>query len=162
VTARSSGAGRGPTFEVRLPLLPAGVAVGAPAPRVSRRVAGEPVRVLIVEDNEDNRQSLVALLTQLGHVASAAADGPQALQRLAAAPHDLAIVDIGLPAMDGYEVARRIRRTIGARPYLVALTGYGQPEDRARARDAGFDEHVTKPVGLEILEKIISLAPRAR
>jgi signal transduction histidine kinase len=164
VTARSPGPGKGATFEVRLPLLPAGIAATASgAPRPSRRVADSmPLRVLIVEDNEDNRESLVALLGQLGHAPSAVADGPQALERLGAEAHDLAIVDIGLPAMDGYEVARQVRETFGPRPYLVALTGYGQPEDRARARAAGFDDHVTKPLDLDALERLIAHTPRVR
>ena len=157
VTARSLGPGRGSTFEVRLPLLPAGIAVSAPRPRPSRRGA-EALRVLIVEDNEDNRESMVALLAQLGHSPSAVADGPQALERLARDGHDLAIVDIGLPAMDGYEVARQVRRRLGSRPYMVALTGYGQPEDRARAREAGFDDHVTKPLDLDTLDRLIARA----
>jgi signal transduction histidine kinase/ActR/RegA family two-component response regulator len=158
VTARSPGPGRGATFEVRLPLLraeepakppQAPVATAQPAP------AGEPLRVLIVEDNVDNRESLVMLLEQLGHAPTAAEDGPQALKQLAAAPHDLAIVDIGLPQMDGYEVARRVRGTLGSRVHLVALTGYGQPEDRERAKAAGFDDHVTKPLDLKQLEQLL-------
>jgi signal transduction histidine kinase len=158
VTARSQGPGRGSTFEVRLPVLPAGSspAVGtALAARKSGRTAGAPARVLIVEDNDDNRESLVLLLEQLGHVATAAGDGPEALERLAAGEYDLAMVDIGLPEMDGYELARRVRQDLGSRVHLVALTGYGQPEDRERARAAGFDDHVTKPLDLAALERLL-------
>jgi len=162
VTARSPGPGRGSTFEVRLPLLRGASSAAAARPPSARRrgvAAGGAVRVLIVEDNDDNRESLVLLLEQLGHVPMAAADGPEALQRLTAGECDLAIVDIGLPQMDGYEVARRVRETgRGSGLYLVALTGYGQPEDRERARAAGFDDHVTKPVDLEVLERLLARA----
>ena len=167
VTAVSPGPGRGSTFEVRLPLLPAEETVVAsqPSDGAARPAAAvEPLRVLIVEDNDDNRESLVMLLEQLGHAPSAAEDGPKALERLAAEEHDLAIVDIGLPQMDGYEVARRVRGTLGSRVRLVALTGYGQPEDRERAKAAGFDDHVTKPLDLRQLESLlesVSHTPRA-
>jgi len=159
VTARSPGPGRGSTFEVRLPLMPAAAAVASDTRRAAparSRATREPVRVLVVEDNDDNRESLVMLLEQLGHLPSAVADGPHALERLGAEPHDLAIVDIGLPQMDGYEVARRARESLGSRVYLVALTGYGQPEDRERARAAGFDDHVTKPLDLQQLERLLA------
>ena len=160
VTARSPGPGRGSTFEVRIPVLPAGSSAAVESARTARKrsaAAGAPVRVLIVEDNDDNRESLVLLLEQLGHVATAAGDGPEALERLAAGEYDLAIVDIGLPHMDGYELARRLRETGRASSlHLVALTGYGQPEDRERARAAGFDDHVTKPLDLETLERLLA------
>jgi signal transduction histidine kinase/ActR/RegA family two-component response regulator len=160
VTARSAGPGLGSTFEVRLPLLPGAPGPAAPKPpgaRERRVATGGRVRVLIVEDNDDNRESLVLLMEQLGHVPTAASDGPEALERLAAGEYDLAIVDIGLPQMDGYELARRVRAS-GRAPalYLVALTGYGQPEDRERAQAAGFDDHVTKPLDLEALEKLLA------
>jgi signal transduction histidine kinase/CheY-like chemotaxis protein len=160
VTASSPGPGRGSTFEVRLPVLPAAAARATPAPpALPARSAGlEPVRVLVVEDNVDNRESLVLLLEQLGHAPTAAADGPDALERLAGEPFDLAIIDIGLPGMDGYELARQVRATLGSSAYLVALTGYGQPEDRARARAAGFDDHVTKPADLGGMERITHAA----
>jgi signal transduction histidine kinase/CheY-like chemotaxis protein len=164
VTARSAGPGQGSTFEVRLPLLPADAARAEPAPDGAPRRSvspGESMRVLVVEDNVDNRESLVLLLEQLGHTATPAGDGSEALERLAAEAHDLAIVDIGLPGMDGYELARRVRKTVDPAVYLVALTGYGQPEDRARARRAGFDDHVTKPLDLAGLNRITSAARQA-
>jgi signal transduction histidine kinase/CheY-like chemotaxis protein len=168
VTARSPGPGRGSTFEVRLPVLPAAAsrAASAPAAPLARPAAGhEPIRVLVVEDNVDNRESLVLLLEQLGHAPTAAADGPAALERLAGESFDLAIIDIGLPGMDGYELARQVRATFGSSAYLVALTGYGQPEDRERARAAGFDDHVTKPADLNGLAAVlakVSRTPRSR
>ena len=162
VTARSAGPGLGSTFEVRLPLLSSTAPDVTDAPAGASRpslAASERLRVLIVEDNDDNRESMVVLLERLGHDASAVADGPQALERLAKAPHDLAIVDIGLPKMDGYELARRVRASFGSSIHLVALTGYGQPEDRERARAAGFDDHVTKPLDLNALMALLQ-APR--
>ena len=165
VTARSGGPGRGSTFEVRLPLLRAdSVAPAAASPGAAARPhVGEPVRVLIVEDNEDNRESMVLLLEELGHAPAAAADGPEALERLAGKVYDLAIIDIGLPGMDGYELARHVRDAFGSGVRLVALTGYGQPEDRERARAAGFDDHVTKPLDLNVLGRLlerVSQTPR--
>ena len=158
VTARSPGPGRGSTFEVRLPVLRSAWPHrrrddGGPG---ARGAEGQPLRVLIVEDNEDNRESLLLLLEGLGHAAGAAGDGPQALGRLAREAYDLAVIDIGLPGMDGYELARRVRETAGSRVCLVALTGYGQPEDRERARAAGFDDHVTKPLDLKALETVLA------
>jgi signal transduction histidine kinase/CheY-like chemotaxis protein len=159
VAARSPGPGLGSTFEVRLPLLRGASSPPAAPPAARGRgvAAGEAVRVLIVEDNDDNRESLVLLMEQLGHLPTAVADGPEALERLATGEYDLAIVDIGLPQMDGYELARRVRETGQVSGlYLVALTGYGQPEDRERARAAGFDDHVTKPLDLEALERLLA------
>jgi len=115
-----------------------------------------PLRVLVVDDSEDNRESLSLLLEQLGHRPTRAADGPAALQQLQEGDHDLALVDIGLPEMDGYEVARRIRAGRSREVYLVALTGYGQPEDRERSRAAGFDDHLTKPVDFSVLLEILA------
>jgi len=159
VTARSPGPGRGSTFEVRLPLLPVSSSAAEPEPvksAPSASAVGRPLRVLVVDDSDDNRESLSLLLEQLGHRPTLAADGPAALEQLAAEDHDLALVDIGLPMMDGYEVARRVRAGLGREPYLVALTGYGQPEDRERARDAGFDDHLTKPLDFAVLVEILA------
>jgi signal transduction histidine kinase len=155
VTARSEGPGRGATFEVRLPAVSGAPAASPPAAGLPRPVAAERLRILVVDDNPDNRESLTLLLDHMGHDAITAGDGPAALERLAAEAPDLAIVDIGLPGMDGYELARLVRGT-GSRLYLVALTGYGHPEDRERARLAGFDDHVTKPLDLKTLEAVLA------
>ena len=105
-----------------------------------------PRRVLIVDDNEDAANSLALILELGGHQTASVYTAVDALQRAAAFRPEVVLLDIGLPGMDGYEVARTIQRELaGERPRLIALTGYGQASDRASALDAGFDAHVTKP-----------------
>lgn len=145
VSAHSDGAGKGSVFTVQLPLATekgnAGSLGVQPSP------AGEGCRVLLVEDNEDNRQTLAAVLGIYGHTVSAAADGTSGLQAAMEDVPDVAVIDIGLPGIDGYEVARRLRASPATRGIrLVAVTGYGQQEDRDRALAAGFDVHLVKPV----------------
>ena len=159
VEAHSDGAGHGATFTIRLPRIPAPAATPrapepppAPAP-----VPGVPRRILVVEDNVDAREMLRAQLAQDGHEVHAAADGPTGVDMAAAVLPDVVFIDIGLPGIDGYEVARRIRATERGRAMLlVALTGYGQADDRRRALDAGCDLHVTKPVFPERLAEILA------
>ena len=156
--AQSEGTDRGTEMAVRLPLAdePRGLERGgrssAPAPR-SRRV-------LVVDDGEDNREVLAMCLEQLGHEVLVAPDGPSAVARALSEQLDLMLVDIGLPGLDGYEVARRVRAARGPGLYMVALTGYGQPEDRRRALDAGFDQHLTKPVRVSALEDVLRCVGR--
>jgi signal transduction histidine kinase/CheY-like chemotaxis protein len=155
-SAASEGPGRGSVFTVRLP------AVRAPA-STRRRVgtkATVPARdVLVVEDNDDARETLKRMLELEGHRVRVAADGVAGLEAVRAAPPEIALIDIGLPKMDGYELARRIRSELGERqPYLVAVTGYGLPEDRKRTRDAGFDLHVVKPVDAALLADVLERA----
>jgi CheY-like chemotaxis protein len=101
----------------------------------------------VVDDNEDALELLAEFLRNAGHVVMTAKDGPTALKIMRTFHADVAILDIGLPVMDGYELAGRLRAELGKElPRLIALTGYGQESDRARAREAGFDEHLTKPV----------------
>jgi CheY-like chemotaxis protein len=122
-------------------------------------VPGVPRRILVVEDNVDAREMLRAQLAQDGHEVHAAADGPTGVDMAAAVLPDVVFIDIGLPGIDGYEVARRIRATERGRSMLlVALTGYGQADDRRRALDAGCDLHVTKPVFPERLAEILAAA----
>src|SRR2546427_12386002 len=102
--------------------------------------------ILIVEDNADAREARRMLLELAGRVVRAAAEGVEALELARAKDPDIALVDIGLPGIDGYEVARRIRAAGDKRPLLIALTGYGQPEDRRRATEAGLDSLLGKPV----------------
>jgi signal transduction histidine kinase/CheY-like chemotaxis protein len=156
VTAHSPGLGQGSTFEVRLPLAAADAAPSRTPARPSSASRPSTLRILVVEDNADNRDSLVFLLRQLGHEVTEAEDGRRALQAFAAGAYELAFVDIGLPGIDGYEVARRVRAAAGASVHLVALTGYGQPEDRDRSRAAGFDDHLTKPLDLAALDAIVA------
>jgi signal transduction histidine kinase/CheY-like chemotaxis protein len=143
VQARSSGAGGGSEFTVRLPATE-GDHLSDARPdlvRVSRQ------RVLIIEDQPDCREALRSVLELDGHVVQEAADGEDGLRRLLAWRPDIAFVDLGLPHLDGYGVAKAIRAMPGGDgPFLVALTGYGQQEDRRRALDAGFNAHLVKPV----------------
>lgn len=114
-----------------------------------------PLAILIVEDHADARDTLRLLLQLDGHRVTEAGTGARAVELAAAARFDVAMVDIGLPDMDGYEVARRIRTSGGRGVYLVALTGYGEPDDRQRALAAGFDAHLVKPVDPDDLLKAL-------
>jgi signal transduction histidine kinase/CheY-like chemotaxis protein len=158
ITASSAGLGCGAEFVVTLPLASAHEAEasaphGSKAPALRRRV-------LVVDDSADNRESLQELLESLGHDVAVAADGFQAVDRICELQPEVAIVDIGLPGWDGYEVARRTRVKLGANVYLIALTGYGQTEDVQRADAAGFDAHVTKPADIGALRSLIEQRPR--
>ena len=112
--------------------------------------------ILIIEDNADARDALRMLLELDGHTVEAVEEGQQALEVARAKDPDIALVDIGLPGIDGYEIARRVRARDTRRPVLIALTGYGQPSDRRRATDAGFDVHVTKPVNSSALLELLA------
>jgi CheY-like chemotaxis protein len=159
VRADSSGPGLGSEFVIRLP-----IAKGGPRLLASEeeplRDAGRR-RILVIEDNRDVREPLEVLLRELGHDVSSAVDGAQGIDRALELRPDVALVDIGLPRFDGYEVARHVRAALGDAITLVALTGYGQPEDRRRALAAGFDSHLTKPVQLAALERALLERPVA-
>ena len=152
VSAESDGPGRGSLFTVRLPL------VASPPARQELGGARSTVRrqVLIVEDNQDTREMLKELLESAGHVVREAADGPSGVASALEHRPDAAIIDIGLPGLDGYQVAGAIRSQSDPPPMLIALTGYGSAEDRRRAHEAGFDLHLVKPVNLEILQRVLS------
>jgi two-component system, sensor histidine kinase len=111
--------------------------------------------ILVVEDNADARDALCVLLELEGYAVEAVEEGHQAIEITRAKDPDIALVDIGLPGIDGYEVARRVRAN-GRRPVLIALTGYGQPEDRRRATEAGFDEVLVKPVDPNALTALLA------
>ena len=151
VTADSPGPGLGSVFTVRLRRVevPATVEHAGPRPYAIRR------RVLIVEDNDDAREMLKTLLEHEGHEVYAAVDGTEAVRAASRLHPDLALVDLGLPILDGYEVARFIRRQDHQPQRLVALTGYGQVEDRQRALEAGFDEHLVKPIDPDRLSELL-------
>jgi signal transduction histidine kinase len=154
VSATSAGPGQGATFTVTLPAVQPPV-VEAAAPQSAPRLA--PRRILIVEDNDDTRQMLHEALAFSGHEVREARDGATALALAAESRPDVALIDIGLPDVDGYEVARRLRAAPGGRRLcLVAITGYGQAEDQRRAYDAGFDAHLTKPVAPERLKQVMA------
>ena len=117
------------------------------------------MRILVIEDNQDIRDLLRIKLRQLGHKVEAAEDGNKGLEKLLASPPEIALVDIGLPGIDGYEIARRVRAQLGSQVYLIALTGYGQAEDKKNALAAGFDVHLTKPADFVDLQNILGHAP---
>jgi PAS domain S-box-containing protein len=157
ITASSAGPGRGSEFTVRLPMLSA-VRAGEQA----RYSAGDGVaelprrRVLVVDDNQDAADSLALLLRLAGQDARTAYDGPSALVRATEFRPEVVFLDIGMPGMDGYEVARQLRAAPSLRGIkLVALTGWGQEEDRRRSAEAGFDRHMVKPVEPEALRKVL-------
>ena len=162
VSAASGGAGQGSTFTVRLPRVTPAAAPAPPAAAPSGAIGAR--RVLIVEDNDDARDMLRSMLSLWGHEVEEARDAEEALARLAQWRPDMALVDIGLPRRDGYELARDIRSNFEGREiFLVAVTGYGQPEDHGRAMDAGFDAHLVKPVDPDRLAALIASArPRNR
>ena len=152
VAATSGGPGRGSEFIVRVPALSRAVERAAvPSPIV--QVAGAAgKRILLVDDNEDARETLGEALRELGHEVELAHDGPSALDKLQAFSAEIAILDLGLPVMDGFELARRISEAEDrARPRLIALTGYGREGDIARTREVGFDVHLVKPVDFGLL-----------
>lgn len=159
VSATSPGPGGGSTFEVRLPpaarTAEAARANGseqASRPHVARGLT--PLRVAVIEDNPDIRETLRELLRLRGHEVVEAEDGPGGVQLVLSRNPDVALVDIGLPGIDGYEVAARLRAAAGT-TRLVALTGYGGEEDRSRAVRAGFDAHLVKPVDFQELTRVL-------
>jgi signal transduction histidine kinase/CheY-like chemotaxis protein len=155
--ARSEGLNRGAVFEARLPLSTSLAAARAFAPHAA--AAPRRRRVLVVEDNADIRESLRIMLGLWGHDTVMAGTGNEGLAVALEARPDVALIDIGLPGMSGYEVALQIRaqaKDWPTRIRLVALTGYGQPSDRERARDAGFDTHLLKPVDPEVLSELLA------
>jgi CheY-like chemotaxis protein len=152
--ARSAGPGRGSTFVVRLPRIEP-PAREQPGDDSSALHARHFRRVLIIEDNDDAREALRALLAMTGHEVDEAADGEVGVDTAEQRLPDVALVDIGLPRVDGYEVARRIRERCPS-IRLIAITGYGRDEDKRRAREAGFDAHLLKPVSLDRLRDVMA------
>jgi signal transduction histidine kinase/CheY-like chemotaxis protein len=159
VDAENVVPGHGARFTLRMPSIPEPEPVvergtrALPSPRPSRQA-----RVLIVEDNDDARVTLQRILQADGHLVSAARDGRTGLEAAIAGSPTIAVVDIGLPGMDGYQFARAMRERLGSGVRLIALTGYGTENDRQRAADAGFDAHLTKPVDLDRLLALITEA----
>lgn len=161
-TVDATSTQQGTEFVVRLPVAPPPAAAAPPIARVAKVEQG--CHVLVVDDSIDTTHSLALLLSTAGHQVRTAHDGPGALAALAAAPADVVLMDIGLPGIDGYEVARRIRRQSGSgsdRAVLVAMTGYGQERDRQLARDAGFDHHLVKPADFDELLGILAGVTRS-
>ena len=166
IEAHSAGIGRGAEFVVKLPLL-----------TIQHRIAPEPpttvadalpqgrrgIRLLVVDDNQDAAESFTILLRAQGHDARAAFSGPAALEMIKDFAPEIVFLDIGMPGMDGYEVARRLRQqTAAPKMTLVAVTGWGQQEDRRRSAESGFDHHLVKPLDPHALESLIeSIRARA-
>ena len=163
IEAASEGAGRGSRFTLYLPLAlePAADAL-ADAPPPAAPAAQRPQRVLVVDDNRDAADSACMLLGLLGAETSVAYDGAQGLERIGAWRPDVVLLDLGMPGLDGYEIARRVRAGEGGHPdvTLIALTGWGQQQDRQRTRESGFDHHLVKPVDPQALEAVLGSLPR--
>ena len=161
VDAYSDGPGLGSTFVVDLPVCPsdhAGPEASGASPAAVAADQERDLRILLVDDNADARDTLAQAFTALGYAVTTATDGLEALNLVEACQPDIAVLDIGLPVMDGYELADRLRQRDGPAIPMIAVTGYGQPEDKARARTAGFDAHFVKPVDLhQLMTTIASL-----
>jgi CheY-like chemotaxis protein len=154
IEAQSEGLGRGSRFVVRLPL-------AQPVEERASSGAGDrapscPCRVLVAEDNPDAAEMMRVMLNLKGHEVRVASDGVAAVEIARAFRPHIAFLDIGMPRMDGYEAAQHVRRLFGNRITLVALTGWGQDEDKRRSREAGFDHHLTKPPEPEVLDALIA------
>jgi len=162
VEVDSEGPGHGSEFAIRLPVL-SGTPVLLSQPAVVGALPAEGRRILIVDDSEDSAESLALLLQLDGHETHKAHDGAAAIEAVARLRPDVVLLDIGLPGLNGYEVCSRIRKEPwGKELRLVALTGWGQEEDRQRSRDAGFDAHLVKPVDHDVLLKLIASLPAGR
>ena len=157
IEAFSEGAGKGSEFIVRLPLHSGLTESLDDGSRPMSRVAGTRRRIMVVDDNEDQAHSLAMLLRVLGHETRMAFDGPSAVELAASFVPDIALVDIGIPGINGYEVARRLREFEHLRStILVAQTGWNQNDDRRRSREAGFDYHMVKPLDMPALQRILA------
>jgi signal transduction histidine kinase len=159
VSAHSDGAGHGSEFVVRLPIAAQSAAPLSDAALAQvgiTQTAAPPCSILIVEDNADARETLATLLKMLGHRTQTAATGPQGVERALADRPQVVLIDIGLPELDGFQVARQIRAALADAVLLVALTGYAREEDRHRCKEAGFDAHLSKPVELEELNRVLA------
>ncbi|OLB95217.1 MAG: hypothetical protein AUH30_15750 [Candidatus Rokubacteria bacterium 13_1_40CM_68_15] len=156
ITAFSKGEGCGAQFTVRLPVEVAAAPLRPPSPPLPR---GRPRRVLIIEDSADARESLRLLLEAQGHHVSEASDGTRGVAVALAEHPEVILIDLGLPGLDGYEVASALRATpFGKTTTLIAVTGYGQSDDRRRSNEAGFDAHLVKPVSQGALARLIATA----
>jgi PAS domain S-box-containing protein len=154
IRAESPGPGEGSTFVVELPVEP--WQNWHPADTMAPRPSGPPRVIMVVDDNTDALEAMSMTLRTLGHTVFTAADGPSAVARAPDVKPEVVLLDLGMPAMDGFETARRLRALPEMRGVtLVALTGYGQPEDRRRALEAGFDRHLIKPASLESLTRLL-------
>jgi signal transduction histidine kinase/ActR/RegA family two-component response regulator len=162
VEASSDGEGKGSEFTVRLPLAPAEELEAydrREAPPIALPEIVPSRKIAIVEDNDDVRDLLRLKLSRLGHQVVTARDGREGVEVLLGEKPDLALVDLGLPGIDGYEVAREVRARLGHSVVLVAVSGFGQPDDKRRAMESGFDEHITKPADVKDIESVLRRFP---
>ena len=160
LVASSEGLGKGSHFLITLPLAEPKAMEHMPADHPPPEAVRGTVRVLLVDDNVDAAASLSLLLQLGGHTTQVAHSGPEALRLAAEFKPDIVLLDLGLPSMNGYEVARAIRaRPELGRPFLVAVTGWGAPEDRLKSKASGFDEHLTKPVDISMIELLLATFP---
>ncbi|HXH91023.1 MAG TPA: response regulator, partial [Thermoanaerobaculia bacterium] len=160
--ARSEGVGKGSEFVVRLPLAAYDEQHGsgsAAAPKERETEVHAARRIAIVEDNKDVRDLLRLKLSRLGHTVVDARDGLEGLRIVLAERPDLALVDLGLPGIDGFQLAKEVREQLGDDVILVAVSGFGQPDDKRRAIEAGFDEHLTKPADVHDIENLLMRLP---
>ncbi|MCY1271771.1 Sensor histidine kinase RcsC [compost metagenome] len=154
IRADSPGPGKGSTFTVTLPVEP--WHKWHPGTGKAAAHGGVPRRIMVVDDNADALEAMTMTLQTMGHTVVTAPDGPTAVARATAARPEVVLLDLGMPAMDGFETARRLRALPEMRgATLVALTGFGQPEDRRRAMEAGFDQHLVKPADLDALTRLL-------
>ena len=159
VTAASSGPSQGSSFTVELPLDCTEIRY-RDTTQAKRLESPFQRRILVVDDNRDAADSLAMLLECEGHIITCAYTGFQALERSEEFHPDTVLLDIGLPDTDGYAVAQKLRNSdIGPQLSIIALTGWGSEEDKARAREAGFDAHLTKPVEVEVLASLLNQLP---
>jgi signal transduction histidine kinase/CheY-like chemotaxis protein len=162
IEARSEGPGKGSEFRVSLPLLEHSAADTRPSAGEAQTQPGTAQRILVVDDDPDIRRSLAMLLRHSGHEVESASDGAEAVELAGRSKPDVVLLDVGLPGLDGYAVCRRIReQPWGKRMHIIALTGWGQDEDRRKTREAGFDDHLVKPVEFKSIQALLSQAHEA-
>ena len=158
ITAHSDGLGKGSSFEIRFPI--SATAMAAEEKRTAAAIHPlPPRRIVIVEDNNDVRELLRLKLRRLGHDVEAVADGITGVAKILAWKPDMALIDIGLPHLDGYQVATQVRSQLGHDVVLVAVSGFGQPEDKRKSAEAGFDDHLTKPADVQDIEGLLARFP---
>jgi CheY-like chemotaxis protein len=156
ITARSDGPGLGSTFVVQLPTIEGAVMPPRPEASPAAAKSGQALRILLVDDNVDFVTSLALLLEESGHEVRIAHDAGAALEAAAALRPEIAFLDLGLPGISGYDLAQRLRESsAGSDTVLVALSGWGQPQDRARSKSVGFSRHLVKPVEFEQILSVL-------
>ena len=162
IEAHSRGAGQGSEFTIRLPVIPRAAEPGA-LPEAAASIPVRPLRILVVDDNEDTAEMMSMLLGMDGHDVEVAHTGPSALEAAAAHRPDVIVLDIGLPGLDGYQVAQRLRQDPAMKEVLlIAASGYGQDSDRRRSWEAGFDHHLVKPVDPGEIQRLLAEAAEGR